>query len=106
MDGARTNQEPERMEQRNNDGHEESSLIGMACTLTRHKAYQVSGSYTLGDTHQSKDRFITAAHDEVRDFPPLVDGKRTMPRRRWGWRPLAQSRGARTGVCTSRYRHR
>jgi hypothetical protein len=36
---------------------------------------------TQGDTQQSKDRFITAAYDEVQDFPPLVDGKRTMPRR-------------------------
>jgi len=34
---------------------------------------------TLGDTQQSKDRFITEAFDEVRDFPPVVDGKRTMP---------------------------
>jgi glyoxylase-like metal-dependent hydrolase (beta-lactamase superfamily II) len=34
---------------------------------------------TLGDTQQSKDRFITEAYDEVRDFPPVVDGKRTMP---------------------------
>ena len=36
---------------------------------------------TLGDTQQSKDRFITEAYDEVKDFPPVVDGKRTMPRR-------------------------
>jgi cyclase len=36
---------------------------------------------TLGDTQQSKDRFITEAYDETRDFPPVVDGKRTMPRR-------------------------
>jgi cyclase len=35
---------------------------------------------TLGDTQQSKDRFITEVFDEVRDFPPIVDGKRTMPR--------------------------
>ena len=35
---------------------------------------------TLGDTQQSKDRFITEVYDEVRDFPPVVDGKRTMPR--------------------------
>src|SRR5262249_30437772 len=35
---------------------------------------------TLGDTQQSKDRFITEAYDEVKDFPPVVDGKRTMPR--------------------------
>jgi cyclase len=36
---------------------------------------------TQGDTQQSKDRFITEAYDEVKDFPPVVDGKRTMPRR-------------------------
>ena len=34
---------------------------------------------TQGDTQQSKDRFITEVYDEVKDFPPLVDGKRTMP---------------------------
>jgi len=34
---------------------------------------------TLGDTQQSKDRFITEAYDEMKDFPPIVDGKRTMP---------------------------
>jgi hypothetical protein len=33
----------------------------------------------MGDTQQSKDRFITAVYAEVRDFPPVVDGKRTMP---------------------------
>jgi len=36
---------------------------------------------TEGDTQQSKDRFITEAFDEAKDFPPVVDGKRTMPRR-------------------------
>jgi glyoxylase-like metal-dependent hydrolase (beta-lactamase superfamily II) len=35
---------------------------------------------TQGDTQQSKDRFITEAYDEVKDFPPVVDGKRTMPK--------------------------
>jgi glyoxylase-like metal-dependent hydrolase (beta-lactamase superfamily II) len=35
---------------------------------------------TEGDTQQSKDRFITEAYDEVKDFPPIVDGKRTMPK--------------------------
>jgi glyoxylase-like metal-dependent hydrolase (beta-lactamase superfamily II) len=35
---------------------------------------------TLGDTPQSKDRFIMEVFDEVRDFPPVVDGKRTMPK--------------------------
>jgi cyclase len=34
---------------------------------------------TLGDTQQSKDRFITEVYDEMKDFPPIVDGKRTMP---------------------------
>jgi cyclase len=36
---------------------------------------------TEGDTKQSKDRFITEVYDEVKDFPPVVDGKRQMPRR-------------------------
>jgi cyclase len=34
---------------------------------------------TLGDTQQSKDRFITEVYDEAKDFPSVVDGKRTMP---------------------------
>ena len=34
---------------------------------------------TLGDTKQSKDRFITEVYDEVKDFPPVVNGKRKMP---------------------------
>ncbi len=34
---------------------------------------------TQGDTQQSKDRFITAVYEEVKDFPPIVDGRRTMP---------------------------
>jgi hypothetical protein len=35
---------------------------------------------TLGDTQQSKDRFITEVYDEVKDFPPVVNGERKMPR--------------------------
>jgi cyclase len=35
---------------------------------------------TQGDTQQSKDRFVTEVYDEIKDFPPIVDGKRTMPR--------------------------
>jgi cyclase len=45
-------------------------------------AANLTASYdktTLGDTQQSKDRFITEVYDEVKDFPPVVDGKRTMP---------------------------
>jgi glyoxylase-like metal-dependent hydrolase (beta-lactamase superfamily II) len=37
---------------------------------------------TLGDTQQSKDRFITEAYDEAGELPPVVDGKRAMPARR------------------------
>jgi len=47
-------------------------------------AANVTAAYdgkTMGDTPQSKERFITEAYDEVKDFPPVVDGKRTMPRR-------------------------
>jgi len=36
---------------------------------------------TQGDTQQSKDRFITEVYEEVVNFPPVVDGKREMPRR-------------------------
>jgi cyclase len=36
---------------------------------------------TMGDTKQSKDRFITEVYDELKDFPPVVDGVRRMPRR-------------------------
>jgi hypothetical protein len=35
----------------------------------------------MGDTKQSKDRFITEVYDEVKDFPPVVNGERKMPRR-------------------------
>ncbi len=35
---------------------------------------------TLGDTKQSKDRFITEVYDEVKDFPPVVNGERNMPK--------------------------
>ena len=34
---------------------------------------------TLGDTQQSKDRFITEAYDEAGQLPPVADGKRAMP---------------------------
>ena len=36
---------------------------------------------TLGDTQESTDRFITEVYDELQDFPPVVNGKRAMPRR-------------------------
>ena len=39
---------------------------------------------TLGDTKQSKDRFITEVYEELKDFPPVVQGVRRMPRRSGG----------------------
>lgn len=36
---------------------------------------------TLGDTKQSKDRFIAEVYDELKDFPQVVNGMRNMPRR-------------------------
>ena len=53
-------------------------------TLTDVLAANLTAPYdknTLGDTQQSKDRFITEVYDEVKDFPPVVDGKRAMPLR-------------------------
>ena len=47
-------------------------------------AANLTGPYdatTLGDTQQSKDRFITEVYDELKDFPPVVNGVRRMPRR-------------------------
>jgi len=38
---ARTDQQPERVEERNDEGHDEPSLFGTACNLNRHKAYRV-----------------------------------------------------------------
>jgi glyoxylase-like metal-dependent hydrolase (beta-lactamase superfamily II) len=60
------------------------TLRGQGKTLEQVLAANLTAPYdktTLGDTQQSKDRFITEVYDEVRDFPPVVDGKRTMPRR-------------------------
>lgn len=36
---------------------------------------------TLGDTQQSKDRFISEVYEELKDFPPVENGVRKMPRR-------------------------
>ena len=35
---------------------------------------------TLGDSQDSKDRFVSEVYLEVKDFPPVVDGHRAMPR--------------------------
>jgi glyoxylase-like metal-dependent hydrolase (beta-lactamase superfamily II) len=52
-------------------------------SLTEVLAAKLTAPYdktTQGDTQQSKDRFITEVYDEVKDFPSIVDGKRTMPK--------------------------
>ena len=59
-----------------------TALRNQGKTLKEVLAANLTAPYdetTLGDTQQSKDRFITEVYDEVRDFPPIVDGKRTMP---------------------------
>jgi glyoxylase-like metal-dependent hydrolase (beta-lactamase superfamily II) len=59
-----------------------AALRNQGKTLKEVLAANLTAPYdktTQGDTQQSKDRFITEAYDEVRDFPPVVDGKRTMP---------------------------
>jgi cyclase len=59
-------------------------LRGEGKSLDEVLAANLTGPYdatTMGDTKQSKDRFITEVYDEVKDFPPVVDGKRQMPRR-------------------------
>ena len=38
-------QEPERVEQRDNDGHDEPRLFGTVCNLNGHKAYRVVGRH-------------------------------------------------------------
>jgi len=58
------------------------TLRGQGTSLKDVLAADLTASYdktTLGDTQQSKDRFITEAYDEVAGLPPVVDGKRSMP---------------------------
>ena len=59
------------------------TLRGQGKSLKDVLAADLTAAYdktTLGDTQQSKDRFLTEVYDEVKDFPAVVDGKRTMPR--------------------------
>jgi glyoxylase-like metal-dependent hydrolase (beta-lactamase superfamily II) len=59
------------------------TLRGQGKSLKEVLAANLTSPYdgkTEGDTQQSKDRFITEVFDEVKDFPPIVDGKRTMPK--------------------------
>src|SRR5947207_10087328 len=57
------------------------TLRGQGKSLKDVLAADLTAAYdktTLGDTQQSKDRFITEAYDEVAGLPPVVDGKRSM----------------------------
>ena len=59
-----------------------ASLRGEGKSLDEVLAANLTAPYeqtTQGDTQQSKDRFITAVYDEVKDFPPIVNGRRVMP---------------------------
>jgi cyclase len=59
-----------------------TTLRNQGKTLQEVLAANLTAPYdktTQGDTQQSKDRFITAVYAEVREFPPVVDGKRTLP---------------------------
>jgi glyoxylase-like metal-dependent hydrolase (beta-lactamase superfamily II) len=61
-----------------------STLRDRGASLEQVLAANVTAPYdgtTLGDTEQSKNRFITEVYDELAGLPPIVDGKRTMPRR-------------------------
>ncbi len=58
---------------RRDQGQSLTDVLAANLTAPYDKAIQ-------GDTQQSKDRFITEVYDEVKDFPPVVDGKRTMPK--------------------------
>jgi cyclase len=47
------------------------------------EAMNVTAPYdasTLGDTQDSKDRFVSELYNEAQPLPPIVDGRRTMPR--------------------------
>ncbi|MGE0159935.1 MAG: MBL fold metallo-hydrolase [Gemmatimonadales bacterium] len=61
-----------------------ATLRDRGATLEEVLAANLTAPYdatTLGDTEQSKNRFITEVYDELAGLPPIVDGKRTMPRR-------------------------
>ena len=73
---AGTNQEWERVEHRNDDGHTEPSLFGTACNLNRHKAYSVPGShgrflrYTSKSPSHVESRYMVQLTSKP--FPTLV----------------------------------
>ena len=59
-----------------------TALRGEGRSLEQILAANLTAPYTgstQGDTQRSSDRFITAVYDEVKDFPPVVNGRRAMP---------------------------
>jgi glyoxylase-like metal-dependent hydrolase (beta-lactamase superfamily II) len=61
-----------------------AALRDRGASLEEVLAANLTASYdatTVGDTEQSKNRFITAVYFELAGLPPIVDGKRAMPRR-------------------------
>jgi len=61
-----------------------SAMRGQGRSLEEVLAADLTAPYdatTLGDSEQSKNRFITAVYDELGGLPPIVDGKREMPAR-------------------------
>ncbi len=52
-------------------------------SLKEVEAMNITGPYdasTLGDTQDSKDRFVSELYIEAKPLPPIVDGRRTIPR--------------------------
>ena len=59
------------------------TLRGQGKSLKELLAMNLTAPYdatTLGDTQQSKDRFISEVYNEMGGLPPIVDGRRKMPR--------------------------
>ena len=60
-----------------------AKLMAEVASLKDVLAENLTAAYektTHGDTQASKERFITEVYDEVQGLPPVVDGKRTMPK--------------------------
>jgi hypothetical protein len=80
---ARTNQEPQRLEQRNDDKHDESSLFGMACRLNRRNMYRVSGSHSGAiDSPQPTDARAPGSRGAAPPATALSIGARRVVKRR------------------------
>ena len=68
---ARTDQQPERVEERNDEGPDEPSLFGTACNLNRHKAYRVFGRHSRPNLQTAMPRYDLSTQ-EVLDLARYV----------------------------------